>query len=237
LNDHADDESIVDACHLDLVNHENGNSYLTAENLKVAVHSGTKCIFVSGFNKGDPQALVCAIQTCASSLQCISLTESVISSEILQALASCPNLSGILFDGLQNSNDASGADDKGLAAVLHACPKLTWLYVADNMFGTDCWAALTDNDRVGACPNLEVLWVDCTTTSDDGGRRNVAVGFVPAIRRALNVRTFKLCMVNPDANLKSRSKRLDGDEVVKKREVVYEDDDSGDSEDDDSGDY
>jgi hypothetical protein len=231
LNDHADDESIVDACHLDLVNHENGKSYLTAESLKEAVHSGTKCLFVFQCHKGDPQAIVDAIQTCASSLQCISLTESVCSIEILQALASCPNLSGILLDNLQNSHHASTANDAGLACVLRACPKLTWLYVSDNMFGTACWTALLDHDDHGTCPHLEVLWVDSTTTSDKG-QRNKAVGDVSVIRRALASRTFKLCMVNPDTKLKSRyilgkTDRLDGDKV-KKRQVVDEEDDYGD---------
>jgi hypothetical protein len=205
---------------------------LTAENLNEAVHSGTKCIFVSLFKTGDPQALVDAIQTCASSLQCISLTESVISKNILQALASCPNLSGILLDDLQNSNNAaSRANDDGLAAVLRACPKLTWLYVDDSMFGTACWTALADKN--GTCPNLEVLWVDSTTNSDKG-RRNKAVGDVAVIRRVLASGSFKLCMVNPDTKLKSRyilgakTDRLDGDKAVKKRQVIHEDYDYGD---------
>ena len=245
VNDHADDESIVDACHLDLVNHKNGNSYLTAETLNEAVHSGTTCIFVSLFNNNNnnnmgnednpAQALVDAIQTCASSLRCISLTESFISKEILQALASCPNLAGILLDGLHHTNNnnndhaaSTTANDDELAAVLRACPKLTWLYVDDNMFGTACWTALAD------CPNLEVLWVDSTTTSDNG-RQHKAVGDVAVIRRvlaSLSLSSLKLCMINPDANLESRytsslgmPDRLDGDYLN------YEDSD------DDDGDY
>lgn len=107
---------------------------LDSRNLEKVIHSGTKCIFVNMFNKSEdpPQALVGAIQKCVFSLQCISLNESVISNKMLQALASCPSLAGILLEQLHLT-----ANDDGCWLQFCARPKLlTWLYGNDNVFGT-----------------------------------------------------------------------------------------------------
>ena len=239
LDDHSNDETIVDACHLDLVNKEDGGStFCTPENLKKAVHPGTTCIFMNNYQRSPckPQSLLDSIQTCAGSLQCIALSETYISNNILQAVASCPNLLGITLDMLMMNTGGSShstATDEGLAAVLRSCPKLKWLFVQnDKIFGTACWTALAG----GACPSLEVLWVRATLFDDNFFDK--AVGDVSVIRSVLASRdpSLKLCMVNPDKDGKSRyiagnkTDRLGGERIDK----VYDDEeeDCGDDMDD-----
>mmetsp|Transcript_26354 Transcript_26354/g.65973 ORF Transcript_26354/g.65973 Transcript_26354/m.65973 type:complete len:126 (+) Transcript_26354:528-905(+) len=119
-------------------------------------------------------ALVEAIRTCADSLQCISLTESLVSGDMLKAWAKCPNLRGILFEELEHM---SGVTDAALAAILSASPNLVWIFCRDSMFGTKSWAALSK------CPKIEVLWVD--NTMDDAARCGKAVGDIAVIRFAI----------------------------------------------------
>lgn len=91
--------------------------------------------------------------------------------------------------GCENYEDAT---DDVFASFLRACPKLSWLFVDDNdapvqVFGNASWNALGS----GACPLLKVLWVDGTDVAK------------ATVRKGLNSRKLKLCMINPDKNIGS----------------------------------
>lgn len=186
LNAHANDVDILDACHLDLIRCNTGECQLTATNLTKAASADTKCIFLNGYKDSD--SIVKVIKKCPH-LQCISLNECDISDDILKALSKCGNLRGFTMAGCENYEDAT---DDVFASFLRACPKLSWLFVDDNdapvqVFGNASWNALGS----GACPLLKVLWVDGTDVAK------------ATVRKGLNSRKLKLCMINPDKNIGS----------------------------------
>eukprot|EP00562_Extubocellulus_spinifer_P012298 CAMPEP_0178554476 /NCGR_PEP_ID=MMETSP0697-20121206/8353_1 /TAXON_ID=265572 /ORGANISM="Extubocellulus spinifer, Strain CCMP396" /LENGTH=661 /DNA_ID=CAMNT_0020187427 /DNA_START=46 /DNA_END=2031 /DNA_ORIENTATION=- len=216
LNDHAADETILDTCHLDMVNNNTGECLLTADNLIKAATPDLECIFLNGYQREgrsneriDPNAIVKAIQTCKDNLKCFALTECVLTDEILAALASCKNLRGLtLYMTMYmterwSGNGVTPATDAGLASVISSCPELRWLYVEEDrsgLFDDECWTALFNR----SCPNLELLWVDSWKNTDC--RRFVTRGSHPLIRSTLEARasSLKLCMITPDKHLKSR---------------------------------
>jgi len=233
LNDHADDPHILDACHLDLICHKSGECFLTAENIMKAVTVHTECIFLNGYQLGgvgktskhkvDPNAIVNAIDLCRENLVCFSLTESVLTNEILIALSRCKKLKGVMFSTTQNySGDGStNATDHGLESIIKECHDLCWLFVEEGtmLFRDASWKAL---DSEKACPNLEVLWISSYQSTDD--RHHVTRGDHKIIRRVLNNRSsaLKLCMINPNEKLKSRyviggakkTDRLEGEKIL-----------------------
>jgi len=233
LNDHADDPHILDACHLDLICHKSGECFLTAENILKAVTVRTECIFLNGYQFGgvgktskhkvDPNAIVKAINVCRENLLCFSLTESVLTNEILTALSRCKKLKGVMFSTTQNySGDGStNATDHGLESIIKSCHDLCWLFVEEGtmLFRDASWKAL---DSEKSCPNLEVLWISSYQSTDD--RHHVTRGDHKIIRRVLNNRssTLKLCMINPNEKLKSRyiiggakkTDRLEGEKIL-----------------------
>eukprot|EP00536_Pseudo-nitzschia_multiseries_P008134 jgi/Psemu1/319304/estExt_fgenesh1_pm.C_2010003 len=226
LNHHSKNPTILDACHLDVIEPHTGECLLTKANLLEAVTPETECIFLNGFQNGgpsrrhsqkvDPKVVVTMIDVCKDNLKCFSLTECIVSNEILNALASCKQLRGLTLYTTQPCSEASGvtrANDDGLAAIIRECTDLRWLYVVEcGFFRDNSWNAL---ESPGACPNLEVLWV----TSQK--RHHVCYGDHNVVRRALDKRagTLKMCMVNWDRNLTSRyiiggakeTDRLNGD--------------------------
>ena len=239
LNDHADDPTIVDACHLDLICPSSGECFLTAENLLKAVTPRTECIFINGYQAGgvggtsqrkvNPNVIVDAIDICRENLQCFSFTESVLTNEILFALAKCKKLKGVMLSMTQkytcdknkytgDKNDSTQASDKGIESILLSCADLSWLFVeeAAMLFREASWKALDSTD---VCSKLEVLWISSYHKKDD--RHHVTRGDHSVIRRVLSNRyaTLKLCMINPDEKLKSRytiggsnkTDRLEGD--------------------------
>ena len=224
LNDHANDDTIVDAVHLDLINPKSGKSHLTGENFLKAMSAGVECIFLNSYDTQNMKSdvIVQAIDMCKDSLKCFSLTEGIVTKDMLAALAKCPNLRGLTL-----SMTETHAMDADLAPIIASCPEMRWLYIDETsgLFQNASWKALLKD---GSCPNLEVLWVESTKGGD--GRRNVARGDHDAIRRALNARkdTLKLCMINPDDKLKSRyiiggakkTDRLNGEKV--KRQPSYD---------------
>jgi hypothetical protein len=197
LIDHAKDKSIVDGCHLDLI--DTGNTLkllLTPKALEATVKSGTKCLFLYFFE--DPDTLAEAIETCADSLQCISLVGCTVSEKVFWALGKCPNLSGIT---ITTEGSSSSVHDKDLASLLKArCATLKWIFVDSKMLDTGSWTQLADNEF----PLLEVLWTNNVTVVGD--RRGVAVGDHAIIRRALKARgpSLMLCMVNPNKKVQTR---------------------------------
>lgn len=233
LNDHYGNPKVVDACHLDLICPKTGDCFLTAGNLLKAVTPNTECIFINGYQVGgfggkskndvDPNSIVKAIDTCKNNLICFSLTETVLTNEILNALSKCKKLKGLTILMTQDC-DRDGCtvpSDSGLKIVLTACNNLRWLYVDENsmVFRDECWEALNTND---VCPDLEVLWVNSTKNTED--RHHVAWGDHDIIRKVLKdrVSTLQICMINPDHNVKSRfvlgghkkSDRLAGEEIA-----------------------
>ena len=217
LNDHAKDDTVVDAIHLDLINPKTGESYLTGDNFLKAVSPGVECIFLNSYDtkKMVSSVIVEAIDICKDNLKCFSITEGIVTKEILSALAKCLNLRGLTL-----SMTKTHAGDADLAPIITSCPDLRWLFIDETsgLFRDASWQALLND---GACPNLEILWVDSTENGD--GRRNVARGDHDLIRRALNARkdVLRLCMVNPDTKLESRyviggakkTDRLNGEKV------------------------
>ena len=224
LNDHANDSTIVDAVHLDLINPKSGKSHLTGENFLQAMSADVECIFLNSYDTQNMKsaAIVQAIDMCKDSLKCFSLTEGIVTKDMLAALAQCPSLRGLTL-----SMTETHAGDADLAPIISSCPEMRWLYIDETsgLFQDASWSALFKD---GSCPNLEVLWVESTKGGE--GRRNVARGNHDAIRRALNARkeTLKLCMINPDDKLKSRyiiggakkTDRLNGEKV--KRQPSYD---------------
>ena len=224
LSDHANDETIVDAVHLNLINPKSGKTYLTGTNFLKAVSADVECIFLNSYDTKNMKsdAIVQAIDMCRDNLKCFSLTEGIVSKEVLSALAKCPNLRGLTL-----SMTDTYATDVDLAPIISSCPNLRWLYIDETsgLFHNSSWNALLKD---ASCPNLEVLWVESTKGGD--GRRNIARGDHDVIRRALNARkdTLKLCMINPDDKLKSRyiiggakkTDRLNGEKV--KRQPSYD---------------
>jgi hypothetical protein len=232
LNDHADDPTIVDACHLDLICPSTGDCFLTAENLLKAVTPRTECIFINGYQLGgvggtsqrkvNPNVIVDAIDTCRENLQCFSLTESVLTNEILLALAKCKKLKGVTLSMTQkySKDDSTEASDEGIESIIMSCPDLSWLFVEETamLFGDASWKALDSTD---VCPKLEVLWISSYHKTDDC--HHVTRGDHSVIRRVLSNRyaSLKLCMINPDERLKSRytiggsnkTDRLEGDKI------------------------
>jgi hypothetical protein len=195
LDDHASNETILDTFHTDLFDPKTGKHALTAKNLLAAAHSKIECLFLTNFTT-DPKAIVKAIQACPN-LKCITLNSSSVSKEILQALAKCHELRGLIFCETENKGADHGLDE-GLALVLSGCPHLKFLFVDSFPFEGACWKVLAER----ACHALEVLWIDCPVNRD--GRLDVARGDHTVIRRVLTSRTLHLCMINPDRKLKSR---------------------------------
>jgi len=209
LNDHASDKTIIDGCHLDMIDPIDGKTYLTGSNLQSAiVNSGTspECIFLNGA-QSNPGSVISAddiafpISKCHDTLRCIALTECKINANLVAAIASCSKLRGLILENCQLwGDDENMPTDKHLAALLRSCPNLRWCFVKSSIFGAECWNALAEN----ACPNLEVLWVDAPLHTQD--RIDTIRGDHDTIRSALNSRwdKLKLCMINPDDKNKSR---------------------------------
>ena len=215
LDAHGKDRKIMDTCHLEFTGHKDGGCLLTGSNLLAAVDETTECIFINNFTdqmcrsagRGDADvaAVAAAIVKCKESLRCISFVESKISASIVDALAECRRLRGLLFTQVENgarpgAGGHAPTSAEGVAAVLRANPELKWLHVDDGhfggpaMFGAPCWEAL----REGACPGLEVLWVEMRDAAPPGVVREALTAPGSALAKSLNV-----CMVNPDTKLAS----------------------------------
>jgi len=225
LNDHATDETILDGCHLDLINPKSGETYLTSTNLQSAICKAgpsVECLFLNGAQtNGQTIAandIALAISKCCSTLKCIGLTECELNAPLLNALASCNLMRGVILENClihYGQADDDVATDQKLAAVLRSCLNLGWCFVKASIFGEECWNALAEE---GGCPNLEVLWVDASTSNED--RIDFARGDHDTIRSVLYSRAdkLKICMINPDDEMKSRyiiggaenTDRLDG---------------------------
>ena len=79
----------------------------------------------------------------------------------------------------------------------------------DGVFGDASWTALAE----GACPELELLWINAPSTRKDGDETwlGTTLADPSIIRRALSpgsssllAQRLKLCMVNPDKKIASR---------------------------------
>jgi hypothetical protein len=171
-----------------------------------------------GGAEADVAAVAAAILKCKDSLKCVSFMETKISASIVDALAACSNLHGLLFKYVENCARPGAAGgghqpttSEGLAAVLRANPQLKWLHVdgyfgGPSFFGAPCWEAL----QQGACPGLEVLWVDMCNR--EVAREWTGQTHAPpaVVREALTApasalaKSLKLCMINPDVKLVSR---------------------------------
>merc|ERR1712032_434637 len=119
---------------------KSGKCFLTAENILNAITSRTECIFLNGYQLGgvggsrkkmvdpnvDLNAIVEAINTCKENLLCFSLTESLLTNEILIALSRCKKLKGVIFSMTQNysGDGSSNATDDGLKLIIKACHDL-----------------------------------------------------------------------------------------------------------------
>ena len=207
LEHHGKEETIVDGCHLDLIDSKDGKTYLTGPNLEAAIVEARKpveCVFLNGAqsNPGSEISaddIASAVSRCKDTLLCASMTECKMNANLVSALASCPKLRGLTLENcqLRGEGDARPTDES-LAAVLRSCPDLRWVFVKSSLFGGECWNVLAEE---GACPNLEVLWVDAPVHTVD--RTEVARGEHNTIRRALGGRggaggKLRLCMINPD---------------------------------------
>ena len=199
LNDHSLDENIFDTCHTDLFHPKTGKHSLTVETLLACVKPNIECLFLTNLSSNKnacSKGIVQAIQTCSANLKCVTLNECAMSTEVVDALAKCPQLRGITFYG-NETNQAANQLDSAMAKVLTSCSHLRWLYIEDFPFHGACWSALAG----GACPELQLLWIDCPVHQN--GRISVTAGDHDVIRRALTTRTLSLCMINPDEKLKS----------------------------------
>ena len=210
LDDHAGDRKIIDGCHLDLIDPSDGKTYLTGENLDLAIVNAdepVECVFLNGAQSNPGSAIsaddiASAISKSNGSLQCLSLTECKLNAALIHALSTCSKLRGIILENCQLwGEDDDKPTDANLAAVLRSCPDLRWCFVKSSIFGAECWNALATE---GACPNLEMLWVDASMHTDE--RIDTARGDHDTIRSALTSRAdkLKLCMINPDDKNKSR---------------------------------
>ncbi|KAL9178964.1 hypothetical protein ACHAXT_011937 [Thalassiosira profunda] len=231
---HAHDESIVDGTHLDLIDPNNGRTYLTGAGIAKAIDTSNRpveCVFLNGAQSNAGSQLTAdgiakALSKCRQTLRCVSLTECVISTEVLEVLASCTNLSGLLIENCQLDREDK-PNEVELSAVLASCPDLRWLFVKSSLFAEACWDVLAMKN---AAPKLEVLWIDAPKQTRE--RADVARGDHGTICAALEGRagTLKLCMVNPDSENKSRyvigggrgTNRLAGRERSKEEKVAME---------------
>jgi hypothetical protein len=206
LNDHANDDTILDTFHTDLYHHKTGHHCLTAETLLACTKPNMECLFLTNFSKGshdeNSKAIVQAIQTCSANLKCITLNACTMSLDILEALAKCPQLRGLLFafneTGTYYGDDSSTKYDAAMAKILKSCPQLRWLYMDYFPFHGACWDALDDG---AVCPELQVLWIACPVSKD--GRMHVTAGNHDTIRNVLRNRALPLLMINPDTELQS----------------------------------
>lgn len=210
LDNHKNDATIVDGCHLDLIDPSDGKTYLTGKNLDSAIVNAAEpveCLFLNASQSNPGSSLsaddiALAITKCKDSLQCLALSECKLDAAIISALASCSKLRGVIIDSCELWGEGDNRPtDAGLSRVLGSCPDLRWCFVKSSMFGADCWNALA---KEGACPNLELLWVDAPLHTED--RIDTAKGDHATIRAALERRAdkLKLFMINPDENYKSR---------------------------------
>ncbi|KAL7538870.1 hypothetical protein ACHAXR_008855 [Thalassiosira sp. AJA248-18] len=209
LNDHAANATIVDGCHLDLIDPNDGKTYLTGPNINSAIVNASEpveCVFLNGAQSNAGSSLsaddiASAIRKCSDSLLCLSLTECKLNTAVIDGLSSCSKLRGLILENCQLFGDGDDRPtDAKLAAVLRSCPDLQWCFVKSSIFGNQCWNVLATD----ACPNLEVLWVDAPLHTDD--RVETIRGDHNIIRLALNRRSdkIKLCMINPDEKNESR---------------------------------
>jgi len=210
LDNHKNDATIVDGCHLDLIDPSDGKTYLTGRNLDSVIVNASEpveCLFLnaSQSNSGNcisADDIATAISKCKDSLQCLALNECKLDASMISAIASCSKLRGVIIDSCELWGKGDDRPtDAGLSEVLRSCSDLRWCFVKSSIFGTDCWNALADE---GACPNLELLWVDAPLNTQD--RIHTARGDHDTIRTALEHRAnkLKLCMINPDEKNKSR---------------------------------
>ena len=149
------------------VNPSNGFSLLTGENLRSAIRASgnsVECIFINGSvsNEQGPsisaEDIASAITMCKTSAVCISLTECNLSASVLDAIASCPKLRGLIIEHCKVIVDGGNTPtDSNMAKIIKSCPHLRWCLVKSRVFGEESWRALTEK---GACPDLEVLWVE-----------------------------------------------------------------------------
>mmetsp|Transcript_1876 Transcript_1876/g.3355 ORF Transcript_1876/g.3355 Transcript_1876/m.3355 type:complete len:249 (+) Transcript_1876:24-770(+) len=201
LNDHSLDDSIFDTFHTDLFHPKTGKHFLTLETLVACVKPNTECIFITNLSNNNDaysKAIVEAIQTCRANLKFFTLNVSAVSTEILEALAKCPQLRGITFDQNETKLAAEQHElDSAMAKVLTSCPHLRWLYIDYLPFHAACWSALAG----GACPELQLLWIDCPVHQN--GRIGLTGGDQNNVRHVLTTRTLSLYMINPDEKLKS----------------------------------
>lgn len=198
LNDHSNDLTVIDGVHLNLIRPIDGQTLLTGRAIVDAVSATgkpTECLFLNGASNSNSGGAISAndvalaISKCSGSLLCVSLTECDTNINLVDALASCSKLRGLIIDECEFWGEDEQADT-ALAAVLRSCPDLRWCLVqSKSMFGTSCWEALALD---GSCPKLEVLWID------DAGARVKAGSDV--IRKALAGRAdmLKLCKIRPD---------------------------------------
>ena len=224
LDDHADDDSIVDGCHAGLFipNHSARRSdiLLSGDVLVASCSASTRCIFVNCFAaRGSRNGFLCAgyngtalargIAATEGSLQCFSAVESAVTEAELDALCQCPELRGSMLVQCGSEFGEAGAkpaNDEAMARVLRSCPKLRWLFVQPSSspyFGTACFEALAR----GCCPDLELLWV--TGEDRESGLVGRCYADPASVRRALCpgsalASTLRVCMIAPDNEMVSR---------------------------------
>eukprot|EP00939_MAST-03C_sp_MAST-3C-sp1_P000269 g269.t1 len=208
LDRHAKDANIVDTVHPDLISPSDGTSILKGKSLLSSVNEKTECLFV--FNqckRSKAEAdVVTAIEQClrtaSASLRCLSFLETTLKLSTFEAISSCKNLSGLIISTCDMSaltEVERGAVDRALANVLRRCNRLRWLQIeSSRVFGDECWSALES----GSCPLLQILWVD---TIGSSGVPEGSMGYrVLTSAGSLLTRQLRLCMVNPDKDLKSQ---------------------------------
>jgi hypothetical protein len=201
LNDHSLEDSIFDTFHTDLFHPKTGKHSLTVETLVACVKPNTECLFITNLSNNNDaysKAIVEAIQICSANLKCFTLNVSAMSTEILEALAKCPQLRGVTFDQNETKLTAEQHElDSAMAKVLTSCLHLRWLYIDYLPFHAACWSALAG----GSCPELQLLWIDCPVHQN--GCIGVTAGDHNIVRHVLTTRTLSLCMIDPDEKLKS----------------------------------
>jgi hypothetical protein len=168
LEEHVDDESIVDGYHAGLFHPNPKNSrfdiLLSVDSLLAECSPATRCLFLDCFTaKGGgcecagftATAVAEAIAATDGQLQCFAMSESCISNADVAALSKCVDLRGFMVSHNSHSQTDPPTDEAMAQLLRKTGASLKWLWCHALPFGNASWNALAD----GACPHLEFLWV------------------------------------------------------------------------------